>query len=109
MNKLKSRKLWIALGSVISILIAEYFGVDVEPQAIAGLAVVASTYIVGQSLVDKGVGAEQVKVAGDVGRAQLELYARNLEAQLTEMMENVPEQGLASVDELPFEVGPPQE
>ena len=84
--KLSSRKLWVAIGSVVSILIAELLGVQISPEAIAGVAFLAGTYIFGQGLVDKNVVTEQVKVAGDTGRLQMELYARNLETQLEEIM-----------------------
>ena len=84
--KLASRKLWVAIGSVLAILIAEFTGVNVSPEAIAGVAFLAATYIFGQGLVDKSVVSEQVKVAGDTGRLQMELYARNLEQQLEEIM-----------------------
>ena len=116
MNKLKSRKLWMAIGSVVSILIADFVGVDVDPAAVAGLAAIVGTYLIGQGIVDKAVVTEQVKVAGDVGRAQLELYARNLENQLKEIERMAEMQeaaaGLASISaapELPFQVGPPLE
>ena len=82
MSKFKSRKFWIAIGTVFSIAIAEATGYDVSPEAIAGIILVVSTYIVGQGIVDKSVVTAQVQVAGDIGRAQLELYARNLEEQL---------------------------
>ncbi len=85
--KLASRKLWVAIGSVVSILIAELLGVQISPEAIAGVAFLAATYIFGQGLVDRSVVTEQVKVAGDVGRLQVEGYARNLEAQLEQIME----------------------
>ena len=88
--KLSSRKLWVAIGSVVAILIAEFTGVAVSPEAIAGVAFLAATYIFGQGLVDKSVVTEQVKVAGDVGRIQVEAYARNLEAQLENIMEPAP-------------------
>lgn len=82
MNKFKSRKFWLAVGTVFSIAIAELTGYDLDPATIAGIIVVISTYIVGQGIVDKSVTTEQVKVAGDIGRAQLEMYAKNLEEQL---------------------------
>jgi hypothetical protein len=82
MSKFKSRKFWIAVGTVFSIAIAEGTGYDLSPETIAGIILVVSTYIIGQGIVDKSVVTAQVQVAGDVGRAQLELYARNLEEQL---------------------------
>ena len=85
-SKLKSRKLWVAIGSVVAILIAEFTGVNVSPEAIAGVAFLAATYIFGQGLVDKSVVSEQVRVAGDAGKLQLQLYARNLEQELEKLM-----------------------
>ena len=85
-SKLKSRKLWVAIGSVVSILIMEFAGVSVSPEAIAGVAFLAATYIFGQGLVDKSVVSEQVRVAGDAGKLQLQLYARNLEQELEKLM-----------------------
>jgi len=84
--KLSSRKLWIAIGTVGSVLIASFFGVDVDPEALAAIAFIVGTYIFGQGLVDKSVVTEQVKVAGDVGRIQVEQYARNLEQQLAQVL-----------------------
>jgi len=84
--KLTSRKLWLSIGAVVSLLIAEFFGVQVSPEAIAGIAFLVGTYVLGQGLVDKSVITEQVKVAGDTGRLQMELYARNLETQLEQIM-----------------------
>ena len=83
MNKFKSRKLWVAIAGAASLFAADYFGVDISPETILGIAGVAGAYIFGQGIVDKSVVTKQVEVAGDVGRAQLELYARNLENQLT--------------------------
>lgn len=82
MNRLKSRKLWVAVGTVVSILLAEFAGIDISPEAIAGAIVMASTYVFSQGLVDKSVVTAQVQSGLDVGKLQLELYAKNLEAQL---------------------------
>lgn len=85
MQKFKSRKFWLAVGTVFSIAIAAATGVTIDPAAIAGIVVVISTYIVGQGLVDKSVGEAQVVGMLDVGKAQLTQYAQNLEAQLAEV------------------------
>ena len=97
MSRLKSRKLWIAIGSVASIFIAEQWGVNVSPEAIAGVVIVAVGYIFGQGIVDKNVVTEQVKAAGDVGKAQLEAYARNLETQLTAVTNQLQQEELTVV------------
>ena len=116
MSKLKSRKFWMAVGAAVSLLIAEAFGVDVDPEAIGAIALIVGTYVIGQGMVDKSVVAKQVEVAGDVGRAQLELYARNLEDQLkevarqAEIMEAAQELSqIGAVPEAPFALGPPLE
>jgi hypothetical protein len=110
MNKLKSRKLWVALGTAASIVIAEQYGVDVQPEAIAGIVIVAISYIFGQGIVDKSVISEQVKVAGDVGKVQLELYARNLEKQLAGLTAQIElEENDAEVQTSPFKLGPAPE
>ena len=88
--KLASRKLWVTIATGVGIVLAQAFGVALEPELIAGVVLLASSYIFGQGIVDKGVGTEQVKVAGDVGRIQVEAYARNLEAQLENIMEPAP-------------------
>ena len=81
MQKFKSRKFWLAVGTVFSIAIAAATGVTIDPAAIAGIVVVISTYIVGQGIVDKSVGTAQVQGAFDTGRLQLEMYAKNLETE----------------------------
>ena len=103
--KFKSRKFWIAVGTVFSIAISEWLGVDVAPEAIAGLVVAASSYMFAQGIVDKGVVSKQVAVAGDTARLQMQLYITNLEAQLEDLVseanwEQAPDQGLTIVPDL---------
>lgn len=86
LSKLKSRKLWVAVGTVVSILAADLFGIEIAPEAIAGLAVIVATYLGGQSFIDKSVVTAQVANAGDIARAQVENYARNLEAELEKLV-----------------------
>ncbi len=86
MQKFKSRKFWLAVGTVFSIAIAAATGVTIEPAAIAGIVVMATGYVVAQGNVDKGFVVEQIKVQGDVGRARIEGYAKQLEEELTKVM-----------------------
>lgn len=52
MNKLKSRKFWMALGTAVVCLVGA-FGFDLDPEFAVSLAVVAtSVYIIGEALVD---------------------------------------------------------
>ena len=86
MSKFKSRKFWIAVGTVFSIALAEALGVSISPEAIAGIVVMAVGYVVAQGNVDKGFVVEQIKVQGDVGRARIEGYAKQLEQELEKVM-----------------------
>jgi hypothetical protein len=91
-GKFRSRKFWVAVGTVFSIALSQVAGVDVAPEAIAGLVVAASAYIFGQGIVDKSVVSEQIRSATDVGKLQMQVYIRNLESQLTELLdEGLPE------------------
>ena len=81
MQKFKSRKFWIAVGTVFSIALAEAFGINISPEAVAGIVVMAVGYVIAQGNVDKGFVVEQIKVQGDVGRARIEQYAKQLETE----------------------------
>lgn len=53
LEKLKSRKLWAAVGTAAAILIVELFEIPVDLEAIYAIAGVSGVYIAGQSLVDR--------------------------------------------------------
>jgi len=82
MERLKSRKLWVTVGTIVSVIAAEGFGVNIDPQAIVGLAGIVIAYVAGQSWVDKNATTAAVTGEFDVARAQLLAYARRLEAEL---------------------------
>jgi len=52
MDKLKSRKLVVAVMSALFIVLTDGFGVDLQPETYWSLIAVASAYIFGQSYVD---------------------------------------------------------
>ena len=52
LEKLKSRKLWAAVGTAVAIMLVEIFEVPIDLEAIYAIAGVSSVYIAGQSLVD---------------------------------------------------------
>ena len=83
---MKSRKFWVTIGSILSIIVAELFGFDVSPAATAGLIVMASSYVFAQALVDKSVQTAQVVATSDVGRIQVEMYAKQLEEQVNQLV-----------------------
>jgi hypothetical protein len=61
MEKLKSRKLWMAIASLVTVLLTQFTGLDPEIASSISLTIlgIASTYILGQSYVDgKGVEAK---------------------------------------------------
>jgi len=52
LDKLKSRKLWAAVGTAAAILVVEVFELPIDLEAIYAIAGVSGLYIAGQSLVD---------------------------------------------------------
>ncbi len=82
MSRFKSRKFWMTVGAIGSLVLAEYTGIDVSPEVLGSVAVLIVGYVFAQSNVDKAVVSEQVKGAMDTGKLQLELYAKNLETEL---------------------------
>ena len=53
-DKLKSRKLWVAIGGVLTVLATEWAGVSPErsEQIIGAVIVIVPAYIGGQGIVD---------------------------------------------------------
>jgi len=53
-DKLKSRKLWVAIGGVLTVLATEWAGVSPEmsEQIIGAVMVIVPAYIGGQGIVD---------------------------------------------------------
>ncbi len=100
-QKLKSRKLWVAIGALLSVLVAEFTGIQLPPEAYGSLTLIVVTYILGQGLVDKSVNTKQVEVGGDAGKLQLQLYVRRLEEQLEVIFDmNAPQDEAATVLEI---------
>ena len=101
MNRFKSRKFWLAVGTVFSIAIAEATGVEVDPAAIAGIVLTISAYIASQAIVDKSVVTAQVVGALDVGRAQLTQYAASLEVQVKALADDLDVEKAVNARDLP--------
>jgi len=53
-DKLKSRKLWVAIGGVLTVMATEWANLSPEltEQLIAAVVVIVPAYIAGQSVVD---------------------------------------------------------
>lgn len=94
MEKLKSRKFWVMMGSVVALVVAEITGYQVDPQAIAGLGAIVVVWLGGQSYIDKATVTEETRAAGEVGKLQAIAYARALEKQLADLTAEAPEEGI---------------
>lgn len=51
-NKLKSRKFWVAVTSAVLIIANEGLGLNLPQEAITGVVAIVISYILGQSYVD---------------------------------------------------------
>jgi len=52
MNKLKSRKFWLAFGSILAIFLTEIIGIDLDPEALKAIVWAVAAYIIGEGAVD---------------------------------------------------------
>ena len=52
MNHLASKKLWVSILTIISILFGKDLGLDLDQVSENAAALVAAAYIIGQSIVD---------------------------------------------------------
>ena len=52
MNKLKSRKFWIAVASALFILLTEGLGIDIDQQVYWAVAAIVLSYIFGEAYID---------------------------------------------------------
>ena len=100
LDKLRSRKFWVMVGSVIGMIIGELSGIEIDPAAIAGLGIIVSSYLISQGIVDKSKVAEETKVAGDIAKANAIMYARNLEQQLARITQETEYNGPVAVPDL---------
>jgi len=87
MEKLKSRKFWVMMGSVAALLIAEFTGYQVDPQALASLGAIVVVWLGGQSYIDKGKVIEETRAVADLSKVQAIAYARQLEEELARISE----------------------
>lgn len=87
-ERLKSRKLWVTVATIIAFAINAAVGDDVvSTEAAIAVAMIAGTYVLGQSWVDKTVVTEEIKVGGDMARIEVIAYAKNLEQRLAALLE----------------------
>jgi hypothetical protein len=49
---LTSRKFWVAVGTILAIILSDILGVDLEPETVVTVVVAVAAYILGESWVD---------------------------------------------------------
>jgi len=59
---LKSRKLIVAVSTIISIFTLDILGVDIGIETIIGVVTIVFGYLGGQGLADQGKEAEKIKL-----------------------------------------------
>jgi uncharacterized membrane protein (DUF441 family) len=73
MERLSSRKLWIAVGGAAIVALAEQFGVELDPEQVITFGSIIVAYITGQAIVDKN--KVQAEVDASVAGLKLEANA----------------------------------
>lgn len=88
-----SRKFWLAVATFISALAALFFDLNlpVEPMVAAGAII--STYMIGQSWVDKSTVEGQAGIIGNETLIQAQAYIKYLEAEMEELASDNQEEG----------------
>lgn len=87
MEKLKSRKFWVAIISAVAVAFADQFGIALDGETVLGFVGIVSSYLVGQSIVDKQ--KVQAEVAAQV--VNLNQYIQGLHAVLAKVQQDQPE------------------
>ena len=88
LEKLKSRKFIMAATTFVSVFLSEAFGVEMAPEAIAGLVLITATYVFGEGMVDrKAVEASAREMQVDA-LATAAIVNQQLEQRLAEVYES---------------------
>ena len=86
MEKLKSRKFWIAIGAAVVSVANAIWDLGIDPEAGVGLAVVIGTYLLGQSWVDK----TEIET---VVAAEVEVNKQRIQAELVRIANEARNEG----------------
>jgi len=81
-QKIGSRKFVLAVATFVSALLVIFLDVEIEPGVLVGAAAIISTYIGGQSWIDKSVVQGNADVMKNESLLQAQAYIKYLEAQL---------------------------
>ncbi len=79
MERLRSRKLWIAVLAGGLVAFAEQFGIDLDMEQIISIGAIAAAYIGGQAVVDRGKVVAEVQEKVPQLVAALNEIAKTLE------------------------------
>lgn len=87
-DRLKSRKLWITIGTAAVAVANAAFGWGVPNEVGVAVALVIATYLGGQSVIDTVEVREKVRASADFEKQQAVAIANSLYAQLQEQPED---------------------
>lgn len=88
-TRLKSRKFLLAIATVLGLVLQAVVGLDLEPEAIAGLVVIALGWIGVEGVIDKaGITAVAAQEADEAKQA-MGLYIAQMEQRLASLMASV--------------------
>lgn len=88
-NRLKSRKLWITIGTAAVAVANAAFDWGIPNEVGVAVALVIATYLGGQSVIDTVEVREKVRASADFEKQQAVAIANSLYAQLQEQPEDV--------------------
>lgn len=87
LQRLTSRKFLVSTASALVIIFGEQFGLELDPEAVAGLVGVTASFVFGEAIIDKqrlkalvGAEVEQFKVQANLKIASLTQQLRELQA-----------------------------
>jgi len=89
-EKLVSRKFWVAVAPMVTYLVSQFFGYQVDQSAIIGIGAVIGTYVIGQGFVDATTNKASIMAAADVNKLQLMSLVASLEGKLASIGETSP-------------------
>lgn len=81
MERLKSRKLWVTLAGLFTVLLNELLGLQIAPEVLASGAAMASAYVLGQGWVDSSAA----KAQGQGELTAMQRLLRRVELRQTEL------------------------
>ena len=80
----KSRKLWVAVAGVVAIIASDAFGIELEPEQIAGVIALLGTYLFNQGWVDRNAVRGDADILSQEAVAQAKLLSEQLQATLAQ-------------------------